>query len=722
MKQTKIYLLLLIGITLFAGGCLSKVDRVTTNYYILDYKKSTEQPVFRISEPFPMSCEVFDTEVNRTYNRSQMVIKESFSKVSYLSGDLWANRLSDAVPNLIVQRFKAYNIFRQVARSTGDIAPDYYLETNLNSIEKVKASDSKAAINLEFKLRDAKTQRSVVSYLYDKAEPLHASDVAYLVEVYNDMIMEATDIFAGKCRLFLEGKPSALDYTQPVASEVERYVGELEDILNAQTHDGELLLLTSFDTESEMHYTYYASDKPEIIKREGVFGVTETLSPGKYKLLLGENQEFPVNVEVKPKKRTVVNQEWAELIVHVQDQSQTKVRLGYNLWKKVLGEYDYYFYGSDTSLGEDDFGQKDKIWILTPGTYMVKLGSGHWNELKDFTTVTVEKGDNKLLTVVVDPTGEGNYMLGAGLLGNKESVLGRSKIHKGTLSLDLNINSSNEISDDEPSYDASLVGRTDNTFDVQRGSQRFTARSLYSLGLKYDNQYDLRINPDTYSLKNVFLYTPLRKRRYFKNFSFYGRGDVNTHFFDEYIHFSEPRNLIYVCGKGDTLWLATGQDKARTKIALFPLRLKEGIGITYRWVPSPKFNASIRGGYGWQQDFDKHSYTLLHSNVHSQVPGDTLRYDIYNGSCDNYSSGIESTLVLSAINILKFLTINSSVDVLFPMDKDDYSPRFESETRFNIKLYRNISMDFSVLLEYDKARHDWLVYKYNTYLRLSIFY
>lgn len=717
-----LFIIVLALLSLTFGGCFSKVDRMTTNYYILDYKKATENSMLRVKEPFPKLCEVFDTDVNRTYNRNQMVVKENFSKVSYLSNELWANRLSDAIPNLIVQRLKAYNLFRQVERSTGDVSPNYYLETNLLSIEMINTNPSQASLVMEFKLRDAASQRVLVTHKHEAATPLLVKDIAYVVDVYNDMIMDATDIFAAKCRMFLEGKPTLRDYSRISEDPLERYLGTQMDILDAQTSDGELLLVTSFETETEILYSFQEAGVENPVKREGTFGNVETVPPGKYKILLGENQDYPVNVQVDAKRRTVVSGEWGELIVLIHDQNQTKVRMGYNLWKKRLDTYDYYYYGSDTSLGEEDFGQKEKVWILSPGTYMIKLGSGPWNELKDFSTVSIQKGDSKLLTVVVDPAGETNYMLGAGLLGNKEIVLGKSKAHKGTLMLDFNLSASNEISNESPSYDVSFVGRTDNHFERQYKALRFNARSLYSLGLKLDNHSDLRVNPDAYSLKNVFLYTPLRKQKFFRNFSFYGRTDVSTHFFDEYLHFTEPRNVIFMCDKGDTLFMATDQEKVRTKIAFFPLRLKEGLGITYRWVLSPKFSASIRGGYGWQQDMNKLSYTQYLSNVASAVPGDTLRYDVFKGTSSTNDSGIESTLVISAISLLRFLSVNSSIDVLFPMGDKDKEPRLESETRFNIKLYRNLSMDVSINLEYDQTRRDWFVYNYNSYLRLSIFY
>jgi len=722
MKTRLLPILLLSLMAILLSCCCTKVDRITTKYYILDYKKASENPSLRLAEPFDKTCEVFDTDVNRTYSRSQLVIKEGFSRISYMPWDLWANRLTDAVPNLIVQRLKAYNIFKQVDRNTGDISPNYYLETALLNIERVETGQPKAYLRMEFKLRQASTNQVKVNYLYENHKPVQPNDVVQLVELYNEMIMEATDIFAARCRLFLEDKPIPTEYPKYTDDPIQRFLGVQTQILDSQSLDGEMLLELGFETEAEVHYAYYELDMEDAPRKEGIFGVPEILKAGRYKLVLGESQEFPVYVEVKPKMRTTVKGEWGELIVLIQDQSNNKVRLGYNLWRKFLDEYDYYYYGANTSLGEEDFGQKEKVWILPPGTYMVKLGSGPWNELRDFTTVEVKKGDSRLLTVVVDPSGERNYIMGAGLLGNKELALGRKDKHKGAIYLDFNVMASNDVNRDDPIYDISLVGRTENLFDYKHKSLHYTGRSIYSIGLKLDTNSDLKVNPDAYSLKNVLLYTPLRKNKIFRNFSFYGRADVSTHFFDETQHFAEKRNVILRNAQGDTLFLATDQGKVRTKVALYPLRMKEGVGITYRWVPTPKLTASIRGGYGWQQDINTRSFILQGSNLASQIPGDSLRWEIYMEDDTTYDYGIESTLVLSAVNVLKFLTINSSIDVLFPMMKLDKAPRLQSETRFNIKLYRNISMDINLNVEYDKVRRDWLVYNYGSYLRLSLFY
>jgi len=105
-----------LAILLLLTGCLQKVERTPVNYYVLEYQPGTEKPELRRTTNTEKNLEVLDTVLNRTYDRSQIVVKENFYNVKFLQTDVWATRLRDAIPNLIVQRLKAYNIFGTVSR------------------------------------------------------------------------------------------------------------------------------------------------------------------------------------------------------------------------------------------------------------------------------------------------------------------------------------------------------------------------------------------------------------------------------------------------------------------------------------------------------------------------------------------------------------------------------------------------------------------------------
>ncbi|MFO8144370.1 MAG: ABC-type transport auxiliary lipoprotein family protein [Candidatus Syntrophosphaera sp.] len=721
-KHTLFSFLLLLVILFTLGGCLSRIDRTTTNYYVFDYKESTENPELRMKQPLPLSLEVLDAEVNRTYAKSQLVVKENYSRIRFLQFDLWANRLNDAIPNLIVQRLRAYNMFRNVSRSTLDFNAEYLLETKLLSLEKIESDNPKAYLEMEFYVRDWNTREIILSHKATRYKDLPDESMVYLIQSYNEMLMQETDILTAKMRMEFSDDYEAGLMKRSQAQKLEEFV-YTEASQSAQiTADGELLLVLQSPTKAEIRYDIVGLDDEDqvIFRDDGEFNQEKFLSPGKYLVTLGENQEIEIETEVFPKMRTVVSGKWAELVVKIIDESQTRVRLPYDIWQQNPSEQGFIPYGSDTSLGDDDLGQPDKVWIMHPGNYMVRLDGGPWNELVDFTTVTLNEGDSEVLTMVVDPSGEKNLLLGAGILGQEEIAPDRPIIHYGAVHTNISLVGNNSVDRDDPYNSITLTGQLENNIDAEFPYSLLTTRSMYDLGFTKSTDNDLRISTDDYSLKNVLLFTPWINSEAYKNFSLYGRADLQTHFFDTYSNFSQNKNLILIPVEGDSIIL-TDKARLKTKSAFFPMRLKEGTGITYRLVLNPKTSVSLRCGYGWQQEINQDSYSFDRTG-YSQIPGDSLRYDIYVENPNQYNHGIESTLVLSAINILNFLRINSTFDVLFPMDSSGAGVRFENENRFNIKLYRNISLDLKLNVKYDKSQKDWVVYDYGSYLRLSLYY
>ena len=112
------FILGLLPILFLLTGCLQKVERTPVNYYVLEYQPGTEKPELRRTTNTGKNLEVLDTVLSRTYDRNQIVVKENFYNVKFLQTDVWAMRLRDAIPNLIVQRLRAYNIFGTVSQES----------------------------------------------------------------------------------------------------------------------------------------------------------------------------------------------------------------------------------------------------------------------------------------------------------------------------------------------------------------------------------------------------------------------------------------------------------------------------------------------------------------------------------------------------------------------------------------------------------------------------
>ena len=724
MKKFTRYILaaITLAIMLMNYACFPKIVKTVTRYYVLDYLRATERPTLIQKESKPLTLEIYETSVARAYSRNQIVIRSDKFQIGYLPSEIWANRLSDAIPNLLVSRLRAYNIFDKVDRDTGDAEPDYYLETVVTNLEKIIDTPvNRAHLKMEFVLRNSRTAQAVFSYKGDDSRPLPDDSTVYFVQVINELLMDQTDVFAARCISFLDGKEIYEVRPDGEVSKAEDVYYENQENKQDPYRTGELLINLRSRTNQELYY--YISPKDKLLddsKDTGIFGEVLTLEPGFYTIKLGENQEIDFDVEVKQQMRTVVDKPvWSELTVVIIDESRNKVRIGYDIYQKNPDDFGYLLYSQAYSVGEDEIGEEDKIWILPPGAYLIKLGGGYWTDLRDFATVSIGNGESKQITVVVDPTGERTLMVGAGVIDDDGLLSRGDKIHRGAVHNNISLSQRNSTAQEEPVNSFTLAAQFDNAINIKPHLWDYSMRSLYDLGMNLTSGNDFRISLDGWSFKNTLLFAPFTHSHATRSFGFYGRGDLSTHFFDETLFFAEPRNLIMTDNDGDTLSVSLDQRRMRSKIALFPLRIKEGTGVTYRFQFTPNVQLGVRGGYGWQQEINRRSFAFVKS-FDSTVDG--LTYDLFQEQDDKRAKGLESTIIFSALNVLKFLTINSTLDVLFPMGTRDHSAKFESNNRVNIRIFHNISIDVKANMIYDKDYKDYLLYDYSAFLRLSLFY
>jgi hypothetical protein len=483
---------------------------------------------------------------------------------------------------------------------------------------------------------------------------------------------------------------------------------------------------TKTQTEEQIRYTIEELDSLNTVisTDEWIIGVPALLKPGHYRVIIGEMGDLIIPVEILPRQRTVVKPNWGELKIVVMDESKSRVRMGYDLWKKDTEGEGYKIYsGGMFSMGEDEVGAVDKLWILPPGSYLVKLGGGSWSDLRDFATVAIAEGEKKTLSMIVDPAAEGNVLIGAGVFTDEDIGLGSKRIHRGAIHSNISLTSNNNVDKDKPATSASLTGQFDNSIDTHDLLKpfQFTTRSIYDIGLNLTSNQDFVFSPDDYSLKSVLLFYPMENRKFLKNFAFYGRMNLNTHIFDETTFFSENKNIMLENSAGDTISVLLNQSELKTKNAFYPLRLKEGTGLTYQINFSPNARTSLRVGYGWLQDYNKKSY-VFDKTVAGSLDGIDYEFEKYKEEPNSSSKGIESTIILSALNLMKFISINSTLDVLFRMGVPDHSYSLENENRINFRLFRNISLDVKFNISYDESKKPWTVYDYTTFLRLSLFY
>lgn len=704
------------------SGCFWGKNEITTpNYYVLDYLKATENKSLFQAKPFEKTLEIMDAKLPRTYDRNQLVKKTSYASISYFANDLWANKLYDAVPNIINQRLNAYNIFRKCARDLGDASPDFYLETYVQNIEFIEGKNPQAFIRIELYFRNSADQTVIFSQVNERTQEIRDLSVDYLVQTYNQMIMFETDLFAGRCIDYLNGKPIKDSYK--VADVISKYYESyskvpIESSKGHNINQGELFVPLKIDSEMPIPYIVTGMDtlSGDIDAHTGNMNEAISLKPGKYVLSLGSDQSITTDVEVMSKMRSVVIPNWGELLIHVIDQSQTRVRMQYDLYYQAPGSETYKEQLSSRYSPSDEIGETDYVWIIKPGNYMITLQGESPSALTNFTTVAIEAGKSYVETIVVNPQGGRNVMIGAGVLETTDTLAGKS-FHKGAIHADVNFSSNNYVDAKKPIRSINLSGQFDNKLEYDEWPFHFTVKSQYELGFNKTSDSDFKVNVDDYSLKNSLVLFPWETNKVLKNFGLYSRADANTHFLADYYYpVNQNTNFLNVSEQGDTLKIYDS-NKLQVTEPPFPLSLREGSGLTYRWTISPSISLNFRSGYGWQQVYQKGVYTFQNE----QTINDTL-YQVFQEKPTTEARGFESTFIITAFSLFDLVSINSTFDVLIPKGKGETSIKYLNENLFNVKLYRNVSIDIKANAKYDKADRDYIVTDYSAFLRISLYY
>lgn len=694
----------MIAAIIFLSACSSS-QKVTTSHYILEYLPHTENVKYFQDEPINATVIVSDTKIPSMYDRKQIVIRHFGPRITYSDDNVWASNLNDIVPQLISTRLNRYHIFKLAQREFLSQRPDYEISTQINNIEALSSENvMQARINMEFTLKKADEEKVIVRHSFDKEKTLVNMSFEDFVQEINEMLLEETDVFIGKILYsFSEGKDK--EYL-PVNERASDAYYELSSELDDSTSSGLLVLPNLSQTDNEPYFKVLNKELEEVGAAR--IGEPLKLNTGNYTLLYGSGTEAQMmmrrNVRINPRYKTMIDPDWGVLTVSVIDQNRDYMKVRYELFSSQTGES----YGSELPADLEQ-GEQQKVWVLKPGLYKITINNEPFNAYQDFVTVFLEEGKSEDLKIVVDTDEEGvpTHLIGAGVLDDNEMYSSRgawkfdSAIHGN-----LNYSQNNETAENDITSTILLNTQFDNRAYYRKDRLHYTLKSLIEVEATDGNQQDFQISYDEMDLKNTLVYY------FLGNFGFYTRLDGESHLFQRYEPFSAPISYAKVNLQGDTIASVTNADKIKTKESLFPFILKEGIGINWRMLNSPKATLSVRSGFGTRQDFNNDYYLY-------NVTVDGVR--IYQEQESTYSEGTEISVV-GNFRLPLGLTYTTNADVLIPFAKDA-AKTMEWENDFNLRLFRYISLDYKLRLKnkVPDEGSEYIVKEDKLFLRLTYF-
>jgi len=697
---------------IFLFGCMAR-NIVPRNYFILEYYSHSEKDELKLEKPIEQSVYIEDTKVPRTYNRKQIVVRHFGPRITYSDNNLWGVKLSKIIPNLLKKRLDSYNMFKNTQRELFTSTPGYIIDSNINNIEMyISETLYQARLNIDFTYRKKDTENPLVVHSANIERVMLKQDFDTYAQTINEILLEEIDKFAAKINIYNAYGPQALIEQDNLPIEIDPLLVEILDSEEDNSGKGLLLVPAITRTENEPYYKVYDKYGYE---RSAKIGEAFPLMEGTYSLEYGSgNQDQKMirkNVKVHPRYKTIVEPDWGCLIVEIMDESRNFAKVIYEVFDLNDGES----FGSEFPA-EVELGEQEKVWVLKPGHYKITINNEPFNTYTDFTTVLIEEGSVQKLTIVMETDEEGNptNMAGAGIL--EESFLAASleplKL-SSAIHINGNLNSDNEINENDPEVIITMNSQLENYLIYDKDPLYYNMKSVIDLGISKTTDTDFRLASDEFDLKNTGIY-------YFvKDLGFYGRFDVNSHFFDEKQYSSED----FYYKKFDDNNIAIGDsvlsDEIKIKSSFFPIELKEGIGINYRILNLSRANLSFRAGFGIRQFFNDDVFVYNPSDTF--IDADNIEHRRYYELASTNTTGTELSLV-GSFQLPFNLVYASNADFYFPFEKnDEYT--FEWENSFNLNLFKHISLDYKFNLEKlgEDSGIDYLVREHSLFLRVTYF-
>ncbi len=705
MKKLIYLLSIIVFISATFTGCSSNREIKEINHYILDYFPHLDKEELKMSSPYPYTVEITESQIPRSYQRNQIVEKNSINTISYSETDLWADKLYNAIPQLLLQKTNRYNFFESVQRDLFTSIPDYYIDSFVGNIEKVNTNEQTSAhVRIDFYLRNAK-QRIVVVHRSNRTIQVLDSRMSSVVQTFSEIISEEYDNFLLKTQDYFDNGVESKNSIPELNMEVVEYDDIYQSIIIEGIEDtsGELTIPNISNSPNAPKVLVKSNDTSfdTIIE----MGEIITLPVGKYTLYLGQGQEreIPYPIEIKPKHRAIVKPNWSSLIINIIDSSKNKVRMNYDIYEGTSNQA----VGFDFSAA-DEAGEENRVWILEPGRYFITIDGASFSSYIDFTTIDLEKNKHYNLTIVVDPNGTNGKLLGAGIHPQEtDNLLKTFWSTQNAFHLNFNVNIDND--DEEDSFDENLTlsSQFDRKMYYRKDNIDYEGRIDWELGFNKASEEDLKISVDDFRFNNTLIYN------IWKQLGFYGRFDSNSHFFPKHNYFTE-QNYIIKNESGVVIDTLFNQEKIKMQNPLFPLTLKEDIGLNYRIDNGKYGNINFRAGLGWLQTYN--SDVLVYDGDDSDTG-----YRSYKKLEDTSTKGVATSIVAN-VNIPQVrLSWSSTADLLIPLQGEE-KPTFEFVNVFNIKLIRNVSWDFRFDVNYNENIKDYFVYTTSSFIRLSYFF
>jgi len=379
--------------------------------------------------------------------------------------------------------------------------------------------------------------------------------------------------------------------------------------------------------------------------------------------------------------------DWSALTIEVIDETRNYFKQDFQVFRVETAES----YGIIPAINPE-LGEHLQTLILSPGLYKIVGRGENFNTFVNFATVLLEPGGYTPFTVVIDS--ETKNFIGAGILTASSQLRQRKNWSIfGAIHGNFDITAENDESDDEIKNDYTLKSMLENRLLYDNFPHYYLSNNLLEFRALRQEGEKFQIQQDLLTLKNTYVY-------YILNWlGGYSRLSLNTHLFETIERFDPPENVAYIDQRGTTR--IKGETKSRLKPSIYPLELKEGLGINLTPVKTFIAHVNLRLGLGYWQTYNKDVYFSCPNIIDTTYTdaGDTIlvEYNTFERTDDLSQNGLETALV-SNLSLLRNLSVTTEIEIRFPFGKEN-EPEFELENFITLRVAKGVAIEHTLRLK-----------------------
>ncbi|MFC1539053.1 ABC-type transport auxiliary lipoprotein family protein [Candidatus Latescibacterota bacterium] len=191
MKKYIRKLAFLFGIALIMACSWGKIP--TRNYYIISYNPIPKAPV-NSKRPYPYAIQIGRFDVQRIFNRQNILYRYSPNQIQYYELQQWAVRPDYMIEDMVFKHFEASNLTNRVGIDFFDSPPNFRIEGSVEALEKLDAGDLfYAHLAMSFKMLRISDGSQVWDYSFDQRRQVYQPEMVYTIRGLSSILQSQLD-------------------------------------------------------------------------------------------------------------------------------------------------------------------------------------------------------------------------------------------------------------------------------------------------------------------------------------------------------------------------------------------------------------------------------------------------------------------------------------------------------------------------------------------------